>query len=164
MGKKIAIVPFAARGEDFFESKLGMKMAMDVRNLIQSKNADLTFVSPEPLAEMLMTKEIEDIDWQEAGKQLKADYVLFGVIKSFTLKDPKVYGLLRGNVEVELKLLDLSNGGKVVFAKPLRHKYPPGDYEATAGEENEESVEKFLYTGIVNKIALNFYEYPKEDE
>jgi hypothetical protein len=163
-GKKIAIVPFAFGGEDFFESKLGIKMAREVQNLVQSKSSDLTFVSPEPLAEILMEHNVEDIDWNEAGRVLKADYVLLGIIRTFTLKDPKVIGLLRGNVEVEIKLFDVVHGGKVILAKPVQHKYPPGEYEATAGEENEESVEKFLFSGIVNKIAGHFYAYPKESE
>lgn len=152
-GKRVAVVCMtdAGLGNDATSSILrnniqaGLSMNVEDIDLVRSREVD----------QWLDVHTMDESDYVEIGKGVKADLLLAVEVTNLRLKNGQT--LFRGESDIAVTVYDIANEGRILFRK----HFPEFAFPTTDGKPVSETTEtKFrsFYLAIVsNKVAGMFY-------
>ena len=154
-GKKVAVVCRQLASLQYRDSTVPRDLAARVGSLLTSNGKKITVIDQQKVAEW--TDENAWEDFTQIGKALEADLVLGIELEDFRLHQGQT--LYQGRANVQLKVYDMNDGGKLVFEKSPRPSiYPPNTGIPTS--EKQESQFRREYVGILaDEIGRHFYEH-----
>ena len=126
--KRMVIIPFAfLQGDIDFDDVRGRRIASQLGQVLsQCSTFTIRDYDSTKLRKYFRKLGVlDEPDLEEIARLAKADYVLVGWVKLFTPKRKKDYGFFRGLSEIELKLLDVTGGGKILLdPSPVKKNLP----------------------------------------
>ena len=154
--KTVAVVCFdanvagASSEADALAKSVGTKLAMNVNGI--------TVVDHQKVLDWIDGQSGNVTDFRDIGRGVKADMVVGIELERFQTHDGPT--LLRGRARTGVKVFDLTQGGKVVYAVPMNPvTYPENGPRPMS--DNEDAF-KAIFIDIVSKrIAKDFYAYDK---
>ena len=155
-GSRVAVVCLADSG-DFGPNPNAGLLAKFVGNTLAMHVPDIDVVDAQRMAAWHDEHNTEYVEYLEMGKGVKADYVVGIELEEFRLQDSAT--LFKGRAEYGLKVIDVNNNGKTVYAPftgPVT--YPKISGLHTAGVSEREFRQKFLQVLAV-EISQHFYSH-----
>jgi hypothetical protein len=153
--KRVAVVCRQLVSLQYRDSTVPRDLAARVGALLAQNGKKIEVIDQQQVSEW--TDENSWDDFTEIGKALEADMVVAIELEDFRLHQGQT--LYQGRANVQIKVYDINDGGKVVFDKiPKPSVYPPN--AAVPTSEKQESQFRREYVGILaDEIAHHFYEH-----
>jgi hypothetical protein len=153
--KKVAVVCRQLASLQYRDSTVPRELAARVGSLLAQNVKKIEVIDQQDVAEW--TDENAWEEFTQIGKALEADMVVAIDLEDFRLHQGQT--LYQGRANVQIKVYDMEDGGKVVFEKsPRPSVYPPNTGIPTS--EKQESQFRREYVGILaDEIGRHFYEH-----
>jgi hypothetical protein len=153
--KRVAVVCRQLVSLQYRDSTVPRDLAARVGALIAQNGRKIEVIDQQDVSEW--TDENAWEDFTQIGKALEAEMVVGIELEDFKLHQGQT--LYQGRANVQIKVYDMKDGGKLVFEKsPRPSVYPPTGGIPTS--EKQESQFRREYLGILaDEIARHFYEH-----
>ncbi len=153
--KKVAVVCRQLASLQYRDSTVPRDLAARVGSLLTQNGKKIEVIDQQKVSEW--TDENSWDEFQQIGRALEADVVLAIELEDFKLHQGQT--LYQGRANVQLKVYDIKDGGKLVFEKSPRPSiYPPNT--GIPASEKQESQFRREYLGILaDEIGRHFYEH-----
>jgi hypothetical protein len=153
--KRVAVVCRQLVSLQYRDSTVPRDLAARVGSLLSTNGKKIQVIDQQQVSEW--TDENAWDDFTQIGKALEADMVVAIELEDFKLHQGQT--LYQGRANVQIKVYDIKDGGKLVFEKtPRPSVYPPN--AAIPTSEKQESQFRREYVGILaEEIAHHFYEH-----
>ncbi len=153
--KRVAVVCRQLVSLQYRDTTVPRDLAARVGSLLATNGKKIEVIDQQQVSEW--TDENAWDDFTQIGKALEADIVVAIELEDFRLHQGQT--LYQGRANVQIKVYDIKDGGKLVFEKtPRPSVYPPNGGIPTS--EKQESQFRREYVGILaEEIARLFYEH-----
>jgi hypothetical protein len=153
--KRVAVVCRQLAMLQYRDSTVPRDLAARVGSLLAANGKKIEVIDQQRVAEW--TDENAWEEFTQIGKALEADMVVGIELEDFKLHQGQT--LYQGRANVQIKVYDMKDGGKVVFEKtPRPSVYPPSGGIPTS--EKQESQFRREYVGVLaDEIGRHFYEH-----
>lgn len=154
-GKKVAVVCRQLASLQYRDSTVPRDLAAKIGSLLGANGKKIEVIDQQKVAEW--TDENAWEEFTQIGKALEADMVVGIELEDFRLHQGQT--LYQGRANVQIKVYDMKDGGKLVFEKTPRPSiYPPNTGIPTS--EKQESQFRREYVGILaDEIGRHFYSH-----
>lgn len=160
-GKRVAVMCRPLANLEFNSSTAANELAQEVGNLLQTNVKKIDVIDQQKVAEWTDETGLDDVI--EAGKALNADYVLAIDLLGFQLHQGQT--LYQGRANVEIKVYDIKDNGKVVFDKtPAQVVYPPNTGIASQDMSSDADFRVEYVKVLANRVGRYFYPYDWRDD
>lgn len=123
---KVAVIPFDVKISGnrlgFFKSKTGTRIASNVSTLVATNGDEVKVLKANQLATDVGSLTLKEPDWGRICKKHDIDKVIVGSILHFSHKLPNQAGILQGNAQVQIRVIDAE--GQTVFSRTTKHYFP----------------------------------------
>ncbi len=160
-GKKVVVVCRPLAGLQYRDSVAAREVATQVSLLLKDQVPKIKVVEQQKVAEW--TDENTWDEYPEVGKALDADIVVGIELTSFsTYQGPTLY---QGRATASVKVFDLKDDNKVVFAKDMQQiLYPPDVGIPISAEKSEADFRREFVQVVASRIGRHFYSYDPHDD
>lgn len=154
-GKKVAVVCRQLASLQYRDSTVPRDLAAKIGSLLSTNGKKIEVIDQQKVAEW--TDENAWEEFTQIGKALEADMVVGVELEDFRLHQGQT--LYQGRANVQIKVYDMKDNGKLVFEKTPRPSiYPPNTGIPTS--EKQESQFRREYVGILaDEIGRHFYSH-----
>lgn len=154
--RRVAVVA-VSDSSSFGPTTAAKEIAEQVEQAIDENVKGVQIIDQQAIAEWMDRNDWNEIDYQELGQGIGADRIVAIDIGMFSLHDGKT--LYRGRADLELKVYDVTAGGKLVFEDlPPQMVYP-----AAAGMHRNDTTDanfrRIFLRVVASRIARYFYAY-----
>jgi len=158
---RVLVVPFKESPGYYNQSQIGKSLARGVQMELKRNIKNVRLADPQKALSSMRAVDLESADWEAVGKKVDADYIVLGEILSFRTRAPKSQNLLSGEIVMTVQLLDVSEGGAMVWMKNISSYFPEGASQRTTGiptfQMSERALEAKLLSNAARDIVQNFY-------
>jgi hypothetical protein len=153
--KRVAVVCRQLASLQYRDSSVPRDLAARVGSLLATNGKKIDVIDQQKVSEW--TDENAWEEFTQIGRALEADMVVGIELEDFKLHQGQT--LYQGKANVQIKVYDIKDGGKLVFEKtPRPSVYPPNTGIPTS--EKQESQFRREYVGILaDEIGRHFYEH-----
>lgn len=156
VGRRVAVVA-VSDSSSFGPTTAAEEIARQIEKTIEENVKEIQIIDQQAVAEWMDRNDWNQIDYQELGKGIGAESVVAIDIGTFSLHDGKT--LFRGRSDIELRVYDVTDAGRVVFEDaPPQLVYP-----AAAGlhrtDTTEANFRRVFIRVVASRIARYFYAY-----
>jgi hypothetical protein len=153
--KRVAVVCRQLASLQYRDSSVPRDLAARIGSLLTQNGKKIEVIDQQKVSEW--TDENAWEDFTQIGKALEADMVVAIELEDFRLHQGQT--LYQGRANVQIKVYDMKDGGKLVFEKAPRPSiYPPNTGIPTS--EKQESQFRREYVGVLaEEIACHFYDH-----
>lgn len=153
--KRVAVVCRQLASLQYRNSNVPRDLATQIGNRLSSNVKKITVIDQEQVAQW--TDENQWEEFTEIGKALDVDMVVGIELVDFRLHQGQT--LYQGRANVEIKVYDLKDNGKLVFAKtPKPSVYPPNAAVPTS-EKQEAQFRREYVSVLADEVARHFYDH-----
>jgi hypothetical protein len=154
-GKRVAVVCRQLVSLQYRDSTVPRDLAARVGSLLAANGSKIQVIDQQEVSEW--TDENAWEDFTQIGKALEADMVVAVELEDFKLHQGQT--LYQGRANLQVKVYDITGGGKLVFEKaPPPSVYPP--HTGIPASEKQEAQFRREYVSILaEQIACLFYEH-----
>lgn len=153
--KRVAVVCRQLASLQYRDSNVPRDLATHIGNALATNVPKITVIDQQDVAQW--TDENEWEEFTEIGRALEADMVVGIELEDFRLHQGQT--LYQGRANVEIKVYDLKDGGKMVFSKtPKPSIYPPNAAVPTS-EKQEGQFRREYVRVLAEEIARHFYDH-----
>lgn len=153
--KRVAVVCRQLASLQYRDSTVPRDLAARVGSLLAQNGKKIEVIDQQKVSEW--TDENAWEDFRQIGKALEADMVVAIELEDFKLHQGQT--LYQGRANVQIKVYDIKDGGKLVFEKtPRPSVYPP--HTGIPTSEKQESQFRREYVGVLaDEIGCHFYSH-----
>jgi hypothetical protein len=153
--KRVAVVCRQLASLQYRDSNVPRDLATQIGNRLAENVPKIIVVDQQEVSEW--TDENAWEEFTEIGKALDVDMVVGIELEDFRLHQGQT--LYQGRANVEIKVYDLKDGGKMVFSKtPKPSVYPPNT-GIPASEKQESQFRREYVNVLAEEIARHFYDH-----
>ncbi len=161
-GKRVAVVCIVNSGSYGVES-VAEPIAQQVGIYLRRNIERVQLVRSSEVADWIDNNSWDQDDFVEVGRGVNADMVVAIEVESFRLHDGQT--LFKGQTSLSVKVIDVNQGGHVVFQAPIADfSFPKGHGIPTTGQHNEASFRRIFIQEMGSHIARMFYKHPLAEE
>lgn len=159
-GKRVAVV-CVSESASLGPGTDTLLLAREVGSLLANNVKGIEVVRPEEIADWIDRNDWDEIDFQEAGRGVRADMVVATELSGFGLYEGKT--LYKGRANLTVRVFDLTAEGREVFRRNLPELTFPvnGAYPAT--EMSEPKFRRAFLQVLAQRVARFFYEYEAKE-
>jgi len=151
--KRVAVVCRPLASLSFRDSSVARDIAREVGILLRTNGRKIDVIGQDKVSEWI--DEHDWTDYAEIGEALEAETVVGIDLLSFTIYQEQT--LYQGKADVAIKVVECTDGEKVVFEKELPQVvYPPNTGIETMSKPESEFRRKFVRV-LADQIARHFY-------
>jgi hypothetical protein len=145
------------------ERELGERLAAALKKRFDDNREKIKIV-PASRVQAYLNQSSRAIDKHDLGKHFKADYVVALEIQAFSLYEPRSRDVLRGNTEINVAVLDISqpNGESTIFDEIYRFQFPK-NWGEDAGNGSLGQFRMLFLTQLAKDLSRWFAAYPMEE-
>jgi hypothetical protein len=153
--KRVAVVCRQLASLQYRDSNVPRDLATQIGSSLSNNVSKITVIDQQQVAEW--TDENEWEEFTEIGRALDVDMVVGVELEDFRLHQGQT--LYQGRANVEIKVYDLKQGGKMVFSKtPKPSIYPPNAAVPTS-EKQEGQFRREYVKVLAEEISRHFYDH-----
>lgn len=154
-GKRVAVVCRQLASLQYRDSTVPRELATQVGNRLGANVSKITIIDQQDVAEW--TDENAWEEYTEIGKALEADMVVAIDLEDFKLHQGQT--LYQGRANVQIKVYDIKDGNKQVFAKSPRPSIYPPNTGIPTSEKQESQFRREYVAVLAEEIARHFYDH-----
>jgi hypothetical protein len=167
--KTVVIAPFFGYLEQRpehqgIERDLGDRLAAALKKRFED-NREKVKIVPSARVYGYLNQASGTLDKHELGKHFNADYVIALEIQAFSLFEPRSRDVLRGNTEINVAVLDMSQvkGESTIFDEIYRFQFPKNWGQDAAGNGSLGAFRVMFLTHMAKDLSRWFAAYPMEE-
>ncbi len=155
--KKIAVVCVSsdsiAPGNDAYS------LASMVGTILGGEIKGAKIVPQAKIADWMDKNDWDQVDYEDVGRGVQADYVIAIDLKSFSTREGQT--LFRGKSDVRVQVLDMQKPGEKTAFGPVEKHYEFPKNAAQHATESEANFRRLYIYELAQEIARDFYAYDR---
>ncbi len=159
--KKVAVVCLA-RSSLYGPSSSSADIAARVEHFLAERVPKITIIPQQEVNEWTDEHDWDQRDYPLLGKGIGADQIVAIDVLSMSLHEGNT--LYRGRTDIELRVLDMSCGGKVVYTEVLPQIVFPATNGLHITDVSEGEFRRQFLEWVSAQVAHRFYDYDRTED